>query len=318
MKNYLIKRIFLTFLLLFLIVSSTFLIVNLVPGDPTRLYLNPDVPLSVYENLKKAYGLDKPLFFRYFLFIKEAFKGNLGYSFSYHQSVFKILIDTLPNTIILSAFALFIEYIFGISLGIMIALIKKKLIRFFYHFFSLLIYATPSFWFGLVLIFIFSYKLKVLPPSHMYDIGGEGNILNILKHLILPGFALGISSLFATSRFVFKSYEDVLKEPYILNHKLLGIPKREIYFKYGLKNCLIPIVTLFGLSFPFLVSGALLTEVIFSWPGMGRLTYNAILSRDYPLIIGASILSSLMVLIGNLLADVLYFIFDPRIRYEKF
>lgn len=317
MRNYLVKRLFLTLFLLFLIVSATFFIVNLAPGDPTRLYLNPDVPPSVYEALKKAYGLDKPLILRYFLFIKEAFKGNLGYSFSYHQSVIKILLDTLPNTLILSGFALFIEYFFGISLGIFIALTRKKIIRLFYHFFSLLVYATPSFWLGLILIFIFSYKLKVLPPSHMYDIGQEGNILNILKHLILPGFALGFSALFATSRFVFKTYEEVLKEPYILNHKLLGIKKSEIYFKYALKNSLIPIITLFGLSFPFLVSGALLTEVIFSWPGMGRLTYGAILSRDYPLIIGASILSSAMVLLGNLLADILYFIVDPRIRYEK-
>jgi peptide/nickel transport system permease protein len=316
-KNFLIKRLAITLVLLVLIVSATFFIVNLAPGDPTRLYLNPEVPPSVYDNLKKAYGLDKPLFLRYFLFIKEAFLGNLGFSFSYHQKVINVLLDTLPNTIILSSFALFIEYFFGILLGITIALINKNAVRLLYHFFSLLFYAIPSFWLGLVFIFIFSYKLKILPPSHMYDIGSEGSILNILKHLILPGFALGLSSLFATSRFVFKTYEDVLKEQFILNQKLLGVSKREIYFKYALKNSLIPIITLFGLSFPFLVSGALLTEVIFSWPGMGRLTYNAILSRDYPLIIGASILSSFMVLVGNLLADILYFIVDPRIRYEK-
>lgn len=317
MRNYLFKRLALTILLLFLIISATFFIVNLAPGDPARLFLDPGASPSVYDKIKKAYGLDKPLILRYFLFIKEAFKGNLGYSFSYHQSVIKVLFDTLPNTLILSFSALLIEYFFGISLGICIALIRKKLIRFFYHFFSLLIYATPSFWLGLVLIFIFSYKFKIFPPSHMYDIGQEGNILNILKHLILPSFALGLSSLFATSRFVFKTYEDVLKEQFILNHKLLGVSRKEIYFKYALKNSLIPIITLFGLSFPFLVSGALLTEVIFSWPGMGRLTYGAILARDYPLIIGASILSSAMVLFGNLIADILYFIVDPRIRYEK-
>ncbi len=295
----------------------TFFIVNLVPGDPSRLYLDPNVPPEIYEQIKRSYGLDKPLILRYFLFLKEGAKGNLGFSFSYHQPVIDVILETLPNTLILSGFALFVEYFFGISLGIFIALVEKKFLRLIYHFFSLLIYAMPSFWLGLILIYIFSYKFKIFPSSHMYDIGMEGNLLNLLKHLILPGFALGISSLFATSRFAFKSYEEILKEPYILNHKLLGVPKGEIYFKYALKNSLIPLITLFGLSFPFLVSGALLTEVIFSWPGMGRLAYGAILTRDYPLIIGASLLSSTMVLLGNLLADLLYFLVDPRIRYEK-
>lgn len=317
MRGFLLKRIFITIILFFLIITATFFLVNLAPGDPTRLYLNPDIPPTVYEQIKKSYGLDKPLILRYFLFLKEAFKGNLGYSFTYHQKVIKVLADTLPNTLILSGFAIFIEYFFAILIGISVALINKKLIKIFYHFISLFFYATPSFWLGLVLIFIFSYKIKIFPPSHMYDIGMEGNLLNLLKHLILPGFALGISSLFATSRFLYKSYEEVMKEPYILNHKLLGVSKFEIYFKYALKNSLIPLITLFGLSFPFLVSGALLTEVIFSWPGMGRLTYGAILSRDYPLIIGSSILSSFMVLAGNLIADLLYFFVDPRIKYEK-
>jgi peptide/nickel transport system permease protein len=184
-----------------------------------------------------------------------------------------------------------------------------------YHFVSLLFYSLPSFWLGLLLILVFAYGLGWFPPSHMSDIGMEGDPLNVLRHLALPALTLGIPGAAATSRFMFKAYEEVLRQPYILAHRIYGLPAGEIRFKYALKNALLPIITLFGLSLPFLVSGALITEVIFSWPGMGRLTYTAIAARDYPLIIGASLLSSVMVLAGNLLADLLYAAADPRIRH---
>jgi peptide/nickel transport system permease protein len=315
LKRYLLKRIGVSILLLFLILTATFFILRLAPGDPTRLYLDPSVSAEDQAHLKTALGLDKPLVAQYGQWVFQMLQGNLGVSFYYHRGVLALLAETLPKTLLLSAAALTLDYTFGILIGIFAATRRSKILRGAYHFTSLFLYSLPTFWLGLILILVFSYQFKILPPSHMADIGMEGNVWNVLKHLILPALTLAIPGAAATSRFMFKSYEEVLKQPYILTHELYNIPRRQILFKYALKNALLPVITLFGLSLPFLVSGALITEVIFSWPGMGRLTYNAILTRDYPLIIGASLLSSFMVLAGNLVADLLYGIADPRIRH---
>jgi peptide/nickel transport system permease protein len=317
MKRFLLKRILISLLLLYLILTATFFIIHLAPGDPTRLYLDPSVSAEDQARLKTALGLDRPLVVQYGQWLVQMIQGNLGVSFYYHRGVLSLLAETLPKTLLLSAAALTVDFTLGILLGIWAATRRSKTLRGAYHFFSLFFYSLPSFWFGLILILVFSYHFRILPPSHMFDIGMEGNIFNVLKHLILPTLTLAIPGAASTSRFMFKSYEEVLKQPYILTHEIYNLPRREILFKYALKNALLPIITLFGLALPFLVSGALITEVIFSWPGMGRLTYNAILTRDYPLIIGASILSSFMVLAGNLAADLLYGLADPRIRHGQ-
>jgi peptide/nickel transport system permease protein len=311
----LLRRILVSLLLLLLIATGTFFIIHLAPGDPTRLFLDPSSSPEDRARLQAALGLDRPLAVQYLHWLGALARGDLGTSFTYHRSVAALLAETLPKTLLLSAAALAIDFGLGILVGVFMATRTSRALRGGYHFVSLLFYSLPSFWLGLLLILVFAYGLGWFPPSHMSDIGMEGDPLNVLRHLALPALTLGIPGAAATSRFMFKAYEEVLRQPYILAHRIYGLPAGEIRFKYALKNALLPIITLFGLSLPFLVSGALITEVIFSWPGMGRLTYTAIAARDYPLIIGASLLSSVMVLAGNLLADLLYAAADPRIRH---
>jgi len=315
--RFLLRRVLVSLLLLFLIVTGTFFIIHLAPGDPTRLFLDPSSSLEDQARLKAALGLDRPLAAQYLRWLGQVARGDLGTSFAYHQSVLSLLGETLPKTLLLSGAALALDFGFGILIGVFVATRRSRVLRGAYHFLSLFLYSLPSFWFGLILILVFAYGLGWFPPSHMADIGMEGDPWNVLKHLVLPALTLAVPGAAATSRFMFKAYEEVLRQPYILTHRVYGLPGREILFKYALKNALLPIITLFGLSLPFLVSGALITEVIFSWPGMGRLTYTAIAARDYPLIIGASLLSSFMVLAGNLLADLLYSVADPRIRHGQ-
>ncbi len=317
MIRFLLRRVLVSLLLLFLIVTGTFFIIHLAPGDPTRLFLDPSSSLEDQARLKAALGLDRPLAAQYLRWLGQVARGDLGTSFAYHQSVLSLLGETLPKTLLLSGAALALDFGFGILIGVFVATRRSRVLRGAYHFLSLFLYSLPSFWFGLILILVFAYGLGWFPPSHMADIGMEGDPWNVLKHLVLPALTLAVPGAAATSRFMFKAYEEVLRQPYILTHRVYGLPGREILFKYALKNALLPIITLFGLSLPFLVSGALITEVIFSWPGMGRLTYTAIAARDYPLIIGASLLSSFMVLAGNLLADLLYSVADPRIRHGQ-
>ena len=317
MTRYVIRRLGVSVLLLFLILTATFFIIHLAPGDPSRLYLDPSVPPQAQARLKAALGLDKPLAVQYGQWVTQMLQGNLGVSFYYHRGVRSLLAETVPKTLLLSSAALALEFGIAILAGMFMATRRSRAARGTYHGVSLFLCSLPPFWLGLILILVFSYGLGILPPAHMSDIGMEGNPWNVLRHLILPALTLAIPGAAATSRFMFKSFEEVLRQPYMLTHTLYNLPRREILFTFGLKNALLPMITLFGLSLPFLVSGALITEVIFSWPGMGRLAYNAILTRDYPLIIGASLLSSFMVLAGNLLADLLYGLVDPRIRHAR-
>ena len=317
MKRYLLRRLGVSALLLFLILTATFFIIHVAPGDPSRLYLDPSVSLQAQARLRTALGLDKPLAVQYRQWVVQTLQGNLGVSFYYHRGVRSLLAETVPKTLLLSATALALEFGIAILAGIFAATRRGRAARGAYHGVSLFLCSIPSFWLGLILILVFSYGLGILPPSHMSDIGMEGSPWNVLRHLILPALTLAIPGAAATSRFMFKSFEEVLRQPYMLTHTLYHLPRREILFTFALKNALLPMITLFGLSLPFLVSGALITEVIFSWPGMGRLAYNAILTRDYPLIIGASLLSSFMVLAGNVLADLLYGLADPRIRHAR-
>jgi peptide/nickel transport system permease protein len=314
-SRHLLRRLLVSGLLLFFILTGTFFIIHLAPGDPTRLYLDPSASPEDQARLKAALGLDRPVAVQYVHWLGQVARGNLGDSFTYHQSVLSLLGETLPKTLLLSAAALALDFGLGTLIGVFMATRRNRAVRGAYHFLSLFFYSLPSFWFGLILILVFAYGLGWLPPSHMADIGREGDPWNVLRHLILPALTLAVPGAAATSRFMFKAFEEVLAQPYMLTHRVYGLPEREIIFKYALRNALLPIITLFGLTLPFLVSGALITEVIFSWPGMGRLTYTAIAARDYPLIIGASLLSSFMVLAGNLLADLLYSVADPRIRH---
>lgn len=323
MVSYLFRRLFSSIIILLGILTITFFIIRLAPGDPTALFENPSIDSESRELIRHAYGLDKPVHIQYFRWLTSLlFHGNFGYSLVQNKPVSHILLKAIPNTIILMATALIINFVLGIFMGVISA--ARKFSR-FDHTISiagLTIYSLPLFWLSLISILLFSYLIPIFPPSHMHSIGAESmgflrRLFDLFTHLFLPAVCLGMTAAATTARFTRAGLIEILNEDFIRTAKAKGISEKTIITKHSLRNALLPIITLFGLYLPFLISGSLIVEVIFAWPGMGRVAYNGIMGRDYPVIIGATFVSATMVILGNLMADILYAIADPRVRLRK-
>jgi peptide/nickel transport system permease protein len=263
-------------------------------------------------------GFDLPVWQQYFLWFKEFVFGNFGHSFSHHKPVSDVLFEAIPNTLQLTIIVLIVQYIVGIFIGAFMAIKKNKKLDVSFNTTLLFLYSMPGFWLSLIAILIFSLKLGWLPPSQMsslVDVGGFfATVWDRILHLILPVSILSIPFIVFTSRFVKNSMEEELKKPYILNAKAYNINNKKIVYYYALKNSLLPLSTMFGLYLPFLLGGAVITEYIFAWPGIGRITINAIYTYDYPLIMASNFIGALAVVLGNLISDILYVIVDPRIK----
>ena len=321
MTLYIIKRIGLSLMILVGILTVTFFIIRIAPGDPVTIFEAPGMDSNVRELIRHSYGLDQPIHIQYFKWLYSLLiKGNLGFSLVQNKPVSEILIEAVPNTIVLMGAGLLLNLILGISAGIASAARRYSKLDNAIAIAGLTFYSLPIFWFSLMLILVFCYLLPILPPSHMRSVDADSlgmldRFLDLLKHLILPAVCIGLTSAATTARFTRAGLIEILEEDFIRTARAKGVSERSILSKHSLRNVLLPIVTLFGLYFPFLISGSLIVEVIFSWPGMGRITYNAILGRDYPLVIGATFAASVMVIAGNLIADTLYALVDPRVRF---
>lgn len=307
--------------MLFGLLTITFFIIRLAPGDPVSLYIQGDVDPHYAENLRKALGLADPVHIQYVKWLKSTLTGELGMSFSKHAHVSDILLDTIPNTILLTFFALIFNFLIGIGIGIITALKRGSKLDHSVNITSLFVYSMPEFWLGLMLILGVSLHLGLLPASGMHSpmakyLSFPEYVWDVFQHMILPVFVLGVASAAATGRYMRGSLLEVINQDYIRTARAKGLSEVLVIGKHALRNALIPIITLLGLSLPFLLGGAVIVETVFSWPGMGKVTIDAIFSRDYPLIIACTMVSGVMVILGNLLADVLYALVDPRIRYE--
>ncbi len=321
MLRYIFRRVLSAVPLLFGLLTITFFIVRLAPGDPVSLYIQSDVDPQYAENLRSALGLADPLPVQYVKWLKGTLSGELGMSFSKHTEVTKILAETIPNTLLLTIFALFFNFAVGIVIGIITALKRGRAIDHAVNVTSLFVYSMPEFWLGLMLILGVSLHLDLLPAHGMHSpmaryLSLPEYVWDVLQHLILPVFVLGIASAAATGRYMRGSLLEVINQDYIRTARAKGLSEFLVVGKHAMRNALIPIITLLGLSLPFLLGGAVIVETVFSWPGMGKLTIDAIFSRDYPLIIACTMVSGVMVIMGNLLADILYAVVDPRIRYD--
>jgi peptide/nickel transport system permease protein len=321
MSRYIIKRLVTSLIILWAVLSATFLLVHLAPGDPSMLYIRPEIDANVVENIRSQMGFDMPVWKQYFIWIKNFVKGDFGFSFVQHQTVGQILLDAIPNTLRLTVTVLVFQYTIGILLGIICAIKHKSKLDSIINSGLLFLYAMPGFWIALIAILIFSLYLGWLPSSQMNSIQ-EFEILwsyiwDSIRHLILPTIILSIPFISYTTRFVRDKFIDILKDPYIITAKAYGLKKNIILFKYTLKNALLPLITLVGLYLPFLLGGAVITEFIFAWPGMGRITVNAIYTHDYPLILATNFIATAAVIGGNLISDILYYFADPRIRYSR-
>lgn len=321
MVKYIIKRLLTAVVVLLGISMIIFALIHLQPGNPYSTMIDPTVPPEVVKEMLDKIGYNDPIHIKYFKWISRAIKGDLGYSIYYGKPVLDIIGSRMSNTVILATFSLCLSIILGIGIGIISAIKKNTLFDKVFTTISFVGVSIPAFFFGLILIKIFAFDLKLLPVSGMKTLGSDYTgikaMLDGLKHIILPGIVLSFLQSTAFMRYTRSSMIDVLDKAYITTARSKGLSLNKAILRHGLKNALIPIVTIICLQIPFLFSGALLTETVFVWPGIGRLSYEAVLNRDYSLIMGILMILSIIILISNLIADILYAIIDPRIRYDK-
>ena len=305
MKNFFLNKLLFTFPTIFGVVTLVFLIIHLIPGDPVEIMLGETATLTDKAKLRADLGLDLPISVQYFRFITNLVQGDFGMSFHFRQPAFDLIIKRLPATIELSLGALVVALMISVPLGILSAAKQYSVIDQTSLFIALLGVSMPNFWLGPLLIIIFSINLGWLPVS------GRGDI----THLLLPAITLGSSMAAILTRMIRSSLLDILKEEYIKTARAKGLSEQIILFKHALRNALLPVVTILGLQFGSLLAGSIITETIFSWPGIGRLTIQAIISRDYALVQGCVMIIALGYVFINLLTDLLYVWIDPRIKY---
>lgn len=298
---------------------------QLAPGDPLDMYLEPqrqmEVDPEVIELLRKKYGLDQPIHVQYGRWLGNILQGDFGESFRYRRPVSDLLAEAVPYTLQLTLLAVLLDALLGITLGIISAIKQYSLLDKVITLGSLIIYAAPGFWLALMMVLVFSVHLGWFPTSQTRSMDYEflstwGKIGDRVWHLAMPVFLMGITSAAGTARYMRNKLLEVLNEEYVIAARARGFTERVVILKHALRNALIPIVTIYGLSLPFLLGGATIIETIFAWPGMGRLAVGAVSGRDYPLIMATTLVAAVLTVLGNLLADLAYAWADPRISYD--
>jgi len=318
MGSYIARRLVYTLITLIGISIISWVIITQAPGSPVALTMDPKVSPKIIAQMEKNYGLDKPIYQQYFLWLQRLFTGNL-YSFKDGRPVMRKIAERIWNTLLLSLVAMLITFSIAIPLGVFSARKQYTLLDHLGTFGAYLGISIPSFWFAYVLI-LAVVKLFGYPVLGMRSFVTEGFtepqlIVDRLWHLMLPSIILAIQGIAAISRYTRSSMLEVIRQDYVRTAKAKGLPEESVYYKHALRNALLPIVTLFGFLIPGLIGGALFMETVFAWPGIGRLAYQAVLARDYPVVMTINTITATLVLIGNFVADILYGIVDPRIRY---
>lgn len=302
MKRYIVRRLLQLIPLLIGISLISFFVMHLAPGDPTSLFIDPNVKPEELLRVRANWGLDQPIYVQYFLWLKNAFLLDFGRSYTTGQPVIAELAERLPMTLLLMIPSYILTFLICIPLGVISAVRKNSWFDNTVTFLSFTGMAIPTFWLGLMLMLLFSVQLHWLPAV--------GNI-------VLPLITMTIGSLAGLTRYQRSAMLEVLNQDFIRTARAKGLPERTVIFKHALRNALLPIVTIFGLSLPDLFGGAFIIETIFAWPGMGRLGVQCIFQRNYPVIMGIVMFSAVLIVLGNLLADICYALVDPRIKYEK-
>ena len=318
MANYILKRLIQSVPVIMGITVLSFAIMKLAPGDPLANFVNPSISMADLEASRDALGLNDPWYVQYSHWIGEVLRGNLGYTYAGNHSIRALILERLPNTVILTLSAFVLSFVVGVPIGVIAAVRKNTHVDYGLTVFSLVGVAIPSFFFGLLMIYLFALVLGVFPSGGMINIRagyqGLARTVDIVHHLILPAIVLSLGNIATVSRFTRSNMVDVLKEDYIRTARAKGLKRKVVIYKHAFRNALIPVVTIFGLSIPFLFSGAYITESIFNWPGMGSLGIQAIQDREYGIVMALNLITATLVLLGNLTADILYAVVDPRIR----
>jgi peptide/nickel transport system permease protein len=324
MFQFIARRLLIAIPLLLGLLTLNFFLIHAAPGDPTDLFVTPDMDPEVRTLIIKSMGLDRPLHEQYFTYVREVvLEFNLGDSFLKKRPVADVLMDALPNTLQLSFLALCIELVVGIAIGIVAAVKQYSRVDNIIRVVSLTFYSMPSFYLGLLFLFVFAGGIwHVLPASGMVDVvrhesmGLGSKIWDRLTHILLPALTLGLGTAAGMSRYMRGELLEVIRQDYMRTARAKGLKERVVIFKHGVRNALIPIITIIGLSLPVLFSGAVIVENVFAWPGMGRIMVDAAFQRDYPVFLATNLFFGCMVLLGSTVADVLYAAVDPRVRLE--
>lgn len=319
MWKYIIRRSLQAIPLLIIISIITFLLMTLAPGSPLDMYRSSEGADAVdTSGIEAMLGLDQPLYIQYFKWMKLlVLDGNLGYSFEDGRPVTEKILERIPATMLLMGVAIIFSFLIAIPVGVYSAVKKYSIFDNFFTTFTYVGVAIPSFYLSLMAILIFSLKLDLFPPSDMMAIYDRFDFMDRLTHLVLPASVLAVGLIANKSRYMRSSMLEVIKQDYVRTARAKGVSENKVIYKHALRNALLPIITILGFQLPALFGGALFVENIFAWPGMGRLTVNAIFIRDYQVIMGTTMFAGVMVVIGNLLADILYAVVDPRIQYGK-
>jgi peptide/nickel transport system permease protein len=315
--QYIIKRLLQAIPLLIGVSIIGFAMMHLAPGGPLAVYtLNPTITAQDIERIKHVFGLDQPIHIQYFKWASGIFTGNWGYTFFGGRPVLDVILERLPATLLLMGSAMSLAIIIGMLIGILGAVRRYSIFDYLATTGAMVALSFPTFWFGLMTIFIFSLKLGWLPSGGMFTLGGEEDLLDLFRHLILPTVVLALVLVAQWSRYSRSSFLEVIHQDYIRTAKSKGLSGGRILLRHAFPNAVAPLIALAGIQLPWLFSGALVTETIFGWPGMGRLFVDALTMKEYPVLMGMVMITAIFVIIGNLLADVVNALIDPRIRLE--
>lgn len=334
LKTYIARRLILMIFILFGILTITFIVSHVIPADPIGAILGPQAPPELVDKVRREWGFDKPLHEQYIDYILKAIQGNLGKSIRTNKPVSQDLLYYFPATIELATASLIMAILIGIPLGILSAVKKDTFIDHIVRFFALMGVSMPVFWLGLVLLFVLYYMLGLFPGPGRLDpyieappritglltldsliTGRWDAFLNAIWHLILPSFVLGYFASASITRITRASLLEVLNKDYIKTARSKGLRERVVLFRHALRNALIPTTTIIGITYGYLLEGAVLTETIFAWPGLGRYSTGAFLYLDYLAVMGSVLLIALIYSVANLIVDIAYAFLDPRIRY---
>lgn len=318
MANYLVHRLFHAITILIGISMLVFTFVELAPGDAIDALMPPETLATpeAKEAMRERLGLNDPAPLRYVQWLQRAVTGDLGYSLTSRRPVTDIIMARLPETLQLVGVAMLFSIVIGVSTGIVSAIKQYSWIDYLATFLSFFWLSIPGFFLGLLMIYIFAVKLNWFPVFGASTAGAKNPVLDRLHHLVLPSAVLGLELAAALTRYTRASLLEVLKEDYMRTARAKGLKEWVVIVRHGLKNALIPIITVVAFRMPYLISGAVVIETVFQWPGLGLLTLNAASQKDYPLVMALALAVTIVVVISSFIADVAYSIVDPRIRIK--
>jgi peptide/nickel transport system permease protein len=315
MSAYVVRRVGQAVVVLLLVSVIVFVLLHELPGGTARAVLGPMATNTSIEQFNKQHYLDKPLPVQYWHWLDSVLHGNLGFSYHQNESVAQLLSDRLPKTVLLAGISVLIALLIAIPLGFLQALRRNKPVDYVFTGLTFIFYSTPAFWLALILITVFAIHWQIFPAQ-----APQGNFKDIVSHpsgLVLPVATIVLVSVAFFSRYVRSSTLENLLQDYVRTARAKGASTKRVAYRHVLRNALVPVVTLVGVALPFIFAGTLISEEVFNYPGMGLLYYNAAVARDYPVLLGVTLVVGAATVLGSLLADIAYALLDPRVRYTR-